>query len=164
MALIYIFLLDYLPNWCLSRLFSILWLKINNLHSGSMLLLTTLSKLGLPWFDNIKCTKVFCNYCLNELLTILLLLPETAVILLNIHSNLLIRNCVLGRVSRQSSQITILTGTYIRCTLSLRDHGLRSFMFQALLCRCVCLLGLKLGELVLSILVQYLLYHLLLIS
>lgn len=164
MALVYIFLLDYLPNWCLSRLFPILWLKINNLHCSSMLLLTTLPKLGLHWLNNIKCTKFFCYFCLNELLTILLLLPEAAVILLNINSNLLGRNCVLGRVSSQSSKITILTGTYIRCTLSLRDYRLRSFMFQEFLCYCVCLLGLKLGEMVLPILVQYLLYHLLLIS
>ena len=43
MALIYIFPLDYLPNRCLTWLFSILRLKIDDLNSGSMLLLTTLS-------------------------------------------------------------------------------------------------------------------------
>ena len=84
--------------------------------------------------------------------------------MLNIHSELLCDNCILRRVPCQISYITILTGTYIRCTLSLCDHGLRSFMFQSLLCRCIRLLRLKLSKLVLSILVQYLLHHLLLIS
>lgn len=107
---IYIFLLDNLSDWLLSRFFCVGGLNINYLHSGPLLLLTALSELRFSRFNHIKSTKFLISYTLHELLAILLLiLFLTVVILIDIQQKLLCRPYILWGIPSQSSKITVLT-------------------------------------------------------